>query len=52
MEKKCCNFKVTETESGYRIEISGEGIKEKCKSAFESCCFEESIKKCFGKCCG
>lgn len=52
MKKDCCNIKVTETENGYTIEISGEGVKEKCKSTFENCCSQENIKKCFEKCCG
>jgi hypothetical protein len=51
MEKKCCKFKVTETENGYRIEITGEGVKEKYKSVFENCSCEDNIKKCFEKCC-
>ena len=48
MNKECCNIKVAELENGYRIEITGEGIKEKC----DSCCTEENIKKCFQSCCG
>ncbi len=52
MCKECCEIKVTEIENGYRIEIKGEDIKEKCKSVLENCCSEDNIKKCFEKCCG
>lgn len=52
MEKKCCEINVSEVESGYRIEITGEGVKEKCKSAMENCCSEEGLKKCFQSFCG
>lgn len=52
MKKGCCDIKVTESENGYHIEVTGEDIKEKCKSVFENCCSEEAIKKCFENCCG
>ncbi|MCP4648457.1 MAG: hypothetical protein GY853_00060 [PVC group bacterium] len=52
MKKDCCNVKVTEGENGYTVEITGEGVKEKCKSVFENCCPAEHIKKCFDKGCG
>jgi len=52
MNKNCCDVKVTEVENGYRIEVTGEGVKEKCKTVFENCCTEENIKKCFQGCCG
>ena len=52
MNKDCCDIKVTEVENGYRIEIQGEGVNEKCKSVFEDYCSEENIKKYFEKCCG
>ncbi len=52
MVKECCDIKVTEIENGYRIEIKGEEVTEKCKSAFENYCSEENIKKYFEKCCG
>jgi hypothetical protein len=50
--KDCCNIKVTETEKGYRIEVTGEKIKEKCGAFIENCCSDENIKKCFEACCG
>ena len=52
MEKQCCNINVTELENGYRCEVTGEDVKEKCKSVFENCCTEEKINKCFEGCCG
>lgn len=51
MNKDCCNINVKETEDGYRIDISGEGVKEKCKTVFENCCTEEKLKSCFESCC-
>jgi len=51
MNKDCCDIKVTEVENGYRVDITGEGVKEKCKTAFDSCS-EENIKKCIQSCCG
>ncbi len=51
MNKDCCDIKVSEIENGYRIEIQGEGVNEKCKSVFENYCSEENIKKYFEKCC-
>lgn len=52
MEKKCCDLKVTELDNGYRIEITGEAVKDKCKVILENCCSKEHIKKCFDNCCG
>ncbi len=52
MDKKCCNFDVTETEKGYRIEVTGDDLKEKCKTMFEKCCSDEKMKNWFGSCCG
>ncbi len=52
MEKKCCEIKVSEMEDGFRIEITGAEVKEKCKSAMENCCSGESMKKCFQSFCG
>ncbi len=51
MDKDCCNIKVTETQKGYRFEISGKEIKDKCKAFMEKCRaggkpWEEFIKKC------
>ena len=45
MEKECCNFKVTETEDGLRIDVKGEGLKEKCEDFIKNCCGEEMKKK-------
>ncbi|MBI4838364.1 MAG: hypothetical protein HY806_04335 [Nitrospirae bacterium] len=52
MEKECCNVKVTETEDGLRIDIKGEGLKEKCETVFKNCCGEELREKGFKFCCG
>ena len=52
MEKECCDIKFSETEKGYRIEITGEDIKTRCKPFFENCCSPDYLKKCFEKCCG
>lgn len=52
MEKECCNIKVTETENGYRFEVTGEEIKDKCKSIMEECCTDgKSWKELFKNCC-
>ncbi len=45
MKKECCNIKVTEKEDGYQIEVTGEDIKEKCKTILESCCCGKEQKK-------
>jgi hypothetical protein len=52
MDKKCCSFDVTELENGYRVEVTGDDIKEKWKTIFEKCCTDEKIKNCFSACCG
>jgi len=52
MDKKCCSFDVTELENGYRVEITGDDIKDKWKTIFEKCCTDEKIKDCFSACCG
>lgn len=52
MKNDCCNINVTEVENGYRIEITGKDVKEKCETVFENCCSDENIKKCFQGCCG
>ncbi len=52
MEKECCNFKMTETEDGYRIDIKGENLKEKFDTVFKNCCSEEMKKKMSHFCCG
>lgn len=36
-EKKCCSVDVTETEGGFRVELTGERIKE-CLASLASCC--------------
>ncbi len=51
MEKECCNVKFSETEKGFRIDVIGEKIKEKCKSMMENCCgesktWQEFLKNC------
>jgi hypothetical protein len=52
MDKKCCSFDVTELENGYRVEITGDDIKDKWKTIFEKCCADEKIRDCFSACCG
>lgn len=51
MEKQCCNASITELENGYRLEITGDEIKGKCKTIFEKCCTDGNIKNIF-QCCG
>ena len=51
MMNDCCDIKVTEVENGYRIEVTGDDVKEKCKDIFDNCCSAESIKKCCEACC-
>jgi len=51
MGKDCCDMKVTEIKDGYRIEITGKDIKEKCKDMMKNCCSdekacEEILKNC------
>jgi hypothetical protein len=52
MDKDCCSINVTELENGYRFEITGDDLKEKCKTVMENCCTKENIKNCFSSCCG
>jgi hypothetical protein len=47
MEKQCCNFSVTELEDGYRLEVTGQDVKGRCKTIFEKCCTGENMKNCF-----
>ena len=51
MKKECCDVKVIEIENGYRIEIKGDDVKDKCKSVIEKCCNEEAAEKRFEACC-
>ncbi len=43
MEKDCCQINVTELDNGYRIEITGDDVKEDIK---ENCNCWEYIQKC------
>lgn len=52
MEKECCNMKVTETDDGLRVDIKGEGLKEKCETLLKNCCSEEMKEKLHQCCCG
>lgn len=45
MEKDRCQINVTELDKGYRIEITGENVKEDIK---ENCNCWEYIQKCCG----
>ena len=51
MKKDCCKIDVSEVENGYCVEITGEDVKEKCKSVFENCYSEEKIKSFIQSCC-
>ncbi len=56
MGQDCCDIKVTELDKGYRIEITGEDVKEKCKTIVENCCtgetpWAEMMKSCMPSCC-
>ena len=39
VEKECCQIKVTETDEGYRIDVSGKGVKEGgcCMPLIQNC---------------
>ena len=50
-EKECCDVKVTELDDGIRIEIRGEGIKERCKALGECGCTDSDTWKEFVKNC-
>lgn len=52
MAKNCCNISVAEVENGYRVDITGEHVKDECKTIFENCCTEEKIRSCIQSCCG
>lgn len=47
MEKQCCSVNVTELENGYRLEITGDDIKEKCAAMMENCCARGNMMDCF-----
>ncbi len=52
MKKECCDIKITETKNGYRLEITGDGVKDKYKSFFMNCCeSSDSRKELIEKCC-
>ena len=56
MERDCCEIKVTEMEKGFRIEITGDEVKEKCKTVIDECCgggktWAEMMKACKTACC-
>lgn len=47
MEKDCCTINVKEIDNGFRIEITGDNIKECCQTVIKkagSCC-DESVSK-------
>lgn len=48
MEKECCSVNVVELENGYKIEVTGEDVKEKCKDAVD---FYVKELKSGSKCC-
>ena len=52
-EKECCDIKIkmTEIENGYRLEVTGEGIKDKCRPFVENCCTDEKSWQEFMKSC-
>jgi len=52
MEKECCNVNVIETQDGLRIDIKGEGLKEKCGAFISTCCSDDQKKQGFQFCCG
>ncbi len=41
MEAKCCKIDVTPIEGGYRIEITGDCVTEKCADMLKQCCGSE-----------
>ncbi len=43
-DKKCCSVDFTETEEGYRIDLTGEKIKD-CLSSFMKCCCKKDDAK-------
>ena len=50
MKKGCCTINVEEIEDGFRVEVTGEDVKEKCKTALETCC-SEKMKSMHTSCC-
>jgi len=51
MEKNCCNIKVTEIEDGFRFEVTGKDVKDKCKIFTDCCTDEKSCEEILKKCC-
>ncbi len=48
MNKECCTIKVNETEKGYMIEVTGDKVKECCKSIVidnQECCSDTKPNK-------
>jgi hypothetical protein len=45
MEKECCNIKITELDDGYRFEITGKELKEKCNclEILRNCCGQQPV---------
>jgi len=51
VKKECCTIKVSETDSGYCVEIEGENIKTRCQDMMENCCSSGMMKNWFHACC-
>jgi hypothetical protein len=53
MEKECCQVNVTELDDGYRIEITGKNIKERCNcwELIEKCCKDRRTASSGEDCC-
>ncbi len=43
MEQKCCEIKVTELDEGYRIEVTGEKVKDMLGECLKHCVPEGRI---------
>ncbi len=52
MEKGCCDIRVTETEEGFKVEVKGEGLKERCRAILKNLCSADLKNKGFQFCCG
>ena len=46
MENKCCNISVAELQDGYRLEVTGQDVKERCKTILEKCCSGDKMNNC------